>query len=215
MIAKEIAGTRAQLPPPPPAAAPTGAAAPAAPLVHAAPQELGAVQAMRKAAADRRRAAELARAAAAEDPAVQLAEEQLALAREEREASLAEHELEADRLYREACLHYGEERVARVPTVRGSVVMRPASEIEADKTAKLCGAHRRAEAAAKTPAEAEIHARNAEEEARNGIRALVLTSREHLETTTREHFGLWNALARAKNALVDGEAREAGKGGAR
>ncbi|WP_234695577.1 hypothetical protein, partial [Escherichia coli] len=45
---------------------------------------------------------------------------------------LAERERDADRIYREACATYGEERTARVRTIRGSVVLRPLTAGEVD-----------------------------------------------------------------------------------
>jgi hypothetical protein len=211
LVAAETARIRSE-------AAPLGvvaAVAPAPAIVAApVPTDLAGVQAARKAAAARKRAAEVARSAAAEDPAVQLAEEQLALARERREAELEEHELEADRIYREACLRWGEDRVARIHTARGSIVMRPPAEIENDISGDQVVAHDRAREMAKSKEEAKIHERNANEAARAAIKALVLTSHEHLERVTRDHFLVWNTLALAKNALVDGKLRDLGKVGA-
>lgn len=157
-------------------------------------------------------ATEQAKKAAADDPAVKLAEAKLAAAREERAAELAEHELRTDAVYRDACLERGEERVARIVTRDGSIVIRAETELEHDRRVRLMGAHERAAESAPSADERARHAANVEEEARIGFSKLVLSDMAHFNRVTAK-YQLWGAVGRAVVMLSDGRVLAEGKGG--
>jgi len=200
-----------------PRLAPTKATQNGAPVPSddAVAAEMERVKAARQAAEARAQAAADKRAEAAQAPAALLEQEKIALADAERRAQLEEHEAKTDAIYRAACVQYGSDRVARIVTRVGSIVMRPQSEPERDaEEAAIAAFHRRA-AEAKTPEEAAAFRRNAEEAARRDLRKTVLSDKDHFERVTATHHQLWGVIASAQNALVDGRILDEGKGGAR
>lgn len=188
----------------PPAASETPAQPPVSP-------ELAAIRAARAQVQARTAAAETARAARAEDPAVQLAEEKLALAREKAAADLAEHELEADRLYLDACIAMGEDRVMRFRTRFGSIVFRAQSTQEMEAQEKRAAGHTAAERAAKTPAEAEVAHKNAVLAMELGFAGAVLTNKAHFERVTSQNIAIWPRLWAAQRQLIDASELAEGK----
>jgi hypothetical protein len=176
---------------------------------------LAAALAELAAARKRRAEAEAARTAAAEDPAIVLVETKLAAARELRAAKLAEHELATDVIYRDACLARGDEMVARLYFDAGSVVMRAETAEEGEKRDRDIAAHQRAADKATDATTRASCLHNAEETAREAIRACILSDMDHFETLTEKHPAAWGELGRCRNALVSGRAGIEGKGGGR
>ncbi len=176
--------------------------------------ELAAIRAARAAVVTRTATATAARAARAEDPAVQLAEEKLALAREKLAADLAEHELLADAVYLEACLAQGEDRIGRIATRYGSIVIRAQSQVEIDANEARAEAHRRAAKQAKTPAEVQLAEKNALSVLEMGFEAAVLTDKGHFQRVIAGSPAIWATLWRARNTLIDASVLAEGKAGA-
>lgn len=194
--------------------APAATANGAAPTPDAA-AELAALKARREAAEARAAAAKKAREEASSSAAAQLEAEKIALADAERRALLEEHEAKTDVVYRAACLQYGSDRVARIVTRAGSIVMRPQTEREGDAARARMAAFERKMAEAKTPEERDGFQRNHEEAARLAIGDTILSDKAHFERAVGVHFGLWGTLGSAQAALIDGRVLDEGKGGAR
>lgn len=177
--------------------------------------ELAALAAERKAVAARLDAVAAAKLAAAEDPAVKLEEAKLALAREKRAAELAEHELKTDGIYRRACIERGEDRVARLRTRAGSIVLRGETDDETDARYKAIAGHFRASEKASTTTERASHDLNAEETSRDALRECVLSDETHFEAAVERYSGLWAALAKCRDDLISGRVIDEGKDGGR
>lgn len=180
--------------------------------VSAVAAELQAMREAREKAEARTAAALAAQAAATDDPAVALAEEKIAFARAKREADAAEHELACDAVYREACLKHGDDRVMRVRTRYGSIVLRAQTELEGDAAEARSGAFvapQNASAAEKMKAQNDRSAA-----LQLGLQGTVLSDLEHFKRVTTDNWMLWKVLWAARNTLVDARETGEGKGGA-
>lgn len=174
--------------------------------------ELAAVRQAALEVAARRATARGARAAAAAAPAATLAEEKIALARDIAAAEVEQHDFAMDAVYREACGRLGFDAVARIPTARGSIILRVQSEEEADVMHSMAEAHERG--AEKTAAGQALGKKNAVESRNRSLRACVLSPLEHFDATMKRYHMLWGSIWQARNALVDGRVLAEGKDGA-
>jgi len=157
-----------------------------------------------KLAADARKAAALAKAAeAAASPEAIVAQATRELDAAERDAAAAERQLVDDAAYTAACAkHGGEDRVARVRTQMGAILIRPMEPAEVDNATKR-------ESAQKDDLAKELVARDE-------IRKLVIhPSQERFAQIVQTYPLLWNTLGRARDALIKGLEEQAGKDGAR
>lgn len=169
--------------------------------------ELAAVREARAKVLLRTKAAEDARSAAS--TAALLAEEKIALAREMAAADVAEHEAKMDKIYLDARGTYAFDGVARVPTRRGSIILRVQSEDEADAMIIMRDSHRRG--AGPTPQEKALAENNAQDAMNRGLRSTVLSGLDHFDTTVKRYHLLWNDLWAARNDLVSGRVLTEGK----
>lgn len=134
-------------------------------------------------------------AAAAPEAVIAALRAEAAVKRAARE--LAERERKADRVYAEACVTYGEERTARVRTIRGSIILRPMTMDEVD------AATLRADSLKKM---------DLVKLGRSQIRALTLyPPADVLKEWTDAFPGLWNDLYQARDAIAAGVREDAEK----
>jgi hypothetical protein len=151
-----------------------------------------------EATAERERAA---RAAAASSPEalVERLREQAEQTRQERER--AAREAADDEAYRRAVAKHGKDHVARVRTVKGSVILRGMSGRQwEDHCDRIAGLDGRDEDIVKVSKEAVFE-------------TLEHPSRDTLQGWVEEFGGLWTTLYMARDALVMGLDREAGPKG--
>ncbi len=164
------------------------------------PEQIAALLAAQHEVADEREALdamEAERAEAAAKPEAMIAAVRAEAAAKRAAREMAEREREADRVYAEACAKYGEERTARVRTIRGSVVMRPMTMDEVD------AATLRADSLKKM---------DLVKLGRAQIRALLLyPAAETLKEWTDAFPGLWGDLYAARDAIAAGVREDAEK----
>jgi hypothetical protein len=157
-------------------------------------QEAAAALATESAAAEQERAARVAAAASPEA----LVEQLLAKAEEARqERERAAREAADDAAYRAACAKHGKDHVARIRTVRGSIILRGMTgrqwEDHCDRIAELEG---RPDDILKVSRESVFE-------------TLEHPARPTLQEWLDEYGGLWMSLHGARDALVMGLDREA------
>lgn len=164
------------------------------------PEQIAAYLAAQHEAADEAAALDALEAERAEEaarPEAMIAAVRAEAATRKAARELAEREREADRVYAEACAKHGEERTARVRTIRGSVVLRPMTMDEVD------AATARADSLKKM---------DLVKLGRSQIRALTLyPSAEMLKEWTDAFPGLWNDLYLARDAIAAGVREDAEK----
>lgn len=181
-------------------------------------RELAAIEEARKAVAARTAAAVSAREAAANDPAVKLADARSALAREKEAADVAEHEVKMDAVYREAVARYGWDGVMRIATRAGSLLLRVQSEAEADIMIQRRDGHRRG--MGPTPAEQALAEANADRVMWEGLRMTALhppgptgqADTTHFDRTVERYHGVKGDCWVARNQLISGRVLAEGKG---
>jgi hypothetical protein len=143
-------------------------------------------------ATDKAASAEARREVARLDPANVLAEKRAELEAQRKAAKLAAAELEADSIFRKALVDFGgKERVARIFTEEGSIILRAMTLPETDDYVQ------RAEALPST-AEKVLVSREALAD------TVLYPSRELFNTAVERWPGLWTFLFMARDAMIAG-----------
>lgn len=139
------------------------------------------------------------RVAAATAPEAVIAATLAAAAEKRTVREMAEREREADRVYAEACARYGEERTARIRTIRGSVILRPLTATEVD-----AGIHR----------SINLKGLDLVRLGRSEVKATRLyPSAERFDAIVEEFPGLWDDLFAARTAIIEAVRAESEKKG--
>lgn len=125
-------------------------------------------------------------------PANQIAEKKAELAAKKKAAELAAKELEADKVYRKAIVDFGgKDRVARIRTEMGSVILRPSTIAEFDELGMTL-----------TSLNDPLERSKVVRESLAGV--VIYPSQEVFKELTEKYPGTWQHLLPARDDIADG-----------